>query len=159
VAILMRLYFICENHRTYFNQQPEIAVQSCVHNCEIAESLYQQGRWEEALPYVGCAYETAEILLTNDVCIAGNPIEWFLHSLEGLTETLKRLGQIDDCLAFYHAATDRLRRYRRHSLSMKVTVDTEIARIDCLTKSLSGSYPSTAKIYQFRRATQRTGLH
>ena len=155
----MRLYFICDNHRSYFNQQPEIAVQSCLHNCEIAESLYQQGRWEEALPYVGCAYETAEILLTNDVCIAGNPIEWFLHSLEGLTETLKRLGQIDDCLEFYDAAINRLRRYQRHSLSMKVTIDVEIKRLDVLRKSLSGRCPATAKIYQFRRVTQRAALH
>jgi tetratricopeptide (TPR) repeat protein len=155
----MRLYFICDNHRTYFNQQPEIAVQSCLHNCEIAESLYQQGRWEEALPYVGCAYETAEILLINDVCIAGNPIEWFLHSLEGLTETLKRLGQIEDCLEFYRAAINRLRLYQRHSLSMKVTIDIEIDRLNGLTKILSGSYPATAKIYQFRRANQRAALH
>jgi hypothetical protein len=155
----MRLNFICDKHRTYFNQQPEIAVQSWAHNCEIAEGLYEQGRWQEALPYVGSAYETAEILLANDICMSVNPIEWFLHSLEGLTETLKKLGQIDDCLEFYHAAADRLRKHKRQSRDMKVTIDIEIARIDGLRKSLSEGRPATAKIYQFKLNAEPTVLH
>lgn len=58
-----RLTFLCPHHRdwVYFHSQDALA-----HLDQIqikGEILLEHRKWREALPFVGCAWETAEILL------------------------------------------------------------------------------------------------
>ncbi|WP_102794726.1 hypothetical protein [Bowmanella denitrificans] len=55
--------FLCSYHRSWLASSPQAALahlQQCMHS---GGYLRQQGAWRQALPYLGCAYETAELLL------------------------------------------------------------------------------------------------
>jgi hypothetical protein len=125
----MALSFLCKNHRAWLSQHPEDAMQSCVSTCEAGWMLYQQGRWQEALPYVGSAFQTAEILLSNRVIMPGSAMEWFLHTLAGLIQTLKTLNHIDACKEFYQTAIDRLKQERMNNPGVKTAIDAQIRRL------------------------------
>ena len=59
----MALTFLCPIHRDWVYFHP----QEALHNLEDTqcqgESLLQQRDWHEAIGYLGCAFETAEILM------------------------------------------------------------------------------------------------
>lgn len=63
----MHLKFLCQHHRDwiYFNSY------EAIHNLEQArnqgEMLLQQQKWREALPFLGCGFETCEILWEVEV--------------------------------------------------------------------------------------------
>ena len=125
----MSLSFLCKNHRAWLNQHPDDAIQNCVSNCEAARVLYQQGRWQESLLYIGNAFETAEILFNNRVVMQVSAMEWFLHTLAGLIQTLKALGHGDACKEFYQAGIDQLKQERLNTPSMKTAIDAQIYRL------------------------------
>lgn len=59
---------------------------------------------------MGCAYETAEILMTTRAIESPRAVEWFIHALAGLTQTLEKLNRSNDCMEIFQAAIDRLRK-------------------------------------------------
>jgi hypothetical protein len=135
----MSLTFLCNNHRAWFNDNPENAFKRCVSTCEAGWTLYQQDRWHEALPYIGSAYEAAEILLVNRVTIPGSAMEWFIHTLAGLTQTLKKLERIDTCNSVYQKAIDRLTREKINSPEIETAIDAQIHQLQQEMEQLNGS--------------------
>ncbi len=106
----MKLRFLCANHREWLYTQPDQAVHWCANSFETGWHLSQRERWEEALPHMGCAYETAEILMTTRAIESPRAVEWFIHALAGLTQTLEKLNRSNDCMEIFQAAIDRLRK-------------------------------------------------
>ena len=105
----MKLRFLCANHRAWLCSQPEQAMHWCANSYETGWHLCQQENWQEALPQMGCAFETAEILLTTHAITAARAVDWFLRTLQGLTQALEKLHRTEQCLDVYQAAIDRLR--------------------------------------------------
>lgn len=58
----MHLKFLCPNHRDWVYFHPQDALLKLEQSQYYGELLLQQGKWREALPFLGCAYETNEIL-------------------------------------------------------------------------------------------------
>jgi len=106
----MKLRFLCANHREWLCNQPHQAVHWCANSFETGWHLSQRENWAEAMPYMGCAFETAEILMTTRAISPTRAVEWFLHSLAGLTQTLEKLGRTSACVEVHQAAIERLRR-------------------------------------------------
>lgn len=150
----MQLNFLCANHKMQFNDNSEFAIHSCVNTCEASWSLYQQRRWQEALPYIGSAFETAEILLTNQVVMEASAIDWFLHTLAGLTQTLKNLGRIEACQQVYQNAIDRLEQERRREPIQALHINLQINRLSHELKLLHYYKPSKAQRPHLREQTQ-----
>lgn len=105
----MKLRFLCANHREWLHSQPEQAMHSCSNSFETGWHLCQVENWQDALPQMGCAFETAEILLTTRAISAARAVDWFVRTLQGLTQTLEKLEFTEQCLSVYQAAIDRLR--------------------------------------------------
>lgn len=105
----MKLRFLCANHREWLCNQPQQAVHWCANSFETGWYLSQRGQWAEAMPHMGCAFETAEILLTTRVVAPARAVEWFLHSLAGLTKTLEQMGRNSTSMEVHQSAIDRLR--------------------------------------------------
>ncbi len=125
----MSLSFLCKNHRAWLNQHPDDAIQNCVSNREAARVLYQQRHWHEALLYIGSAFESAEILLNNRIIMQDSAMEWFLHTLAGLIQTLKALSHVDACKKFYQAGIDQLKQERINTPDIKKAIDAQICRL------------------------------
>lgn len=106
----MKLRFLCANHREWLCNQPQQAVHWCANSFETGWYLSQRENWAEAMPHMGCAFETAEILLSTRAIAPDRAVEWFLHSLAGLTQTLEKLGRTNASMEVHQAAIDRLRR-------------------------------------------------
>lgn len=106
----MKLRFLCANHRQWLASHPDQALHSFANSFETGSLLLQQEQWQEAFPYLGCAYETAEILMTYPTLAPGAAVEWFVHALTGLAQTLDELGRTADCTQVYQAAFERLRK-------------------------------------------------
>ncbi|MFT5579660.1 MAG: hypothetical protein ACI9WS_002420 [Paraglaciecola psychrophila] len=126
----MKINFLCINHRTFFTTQPEEAFQSCVRTCDTGWTLYQQGRWQEALPYVGTAFETAELLLNNRVMAPRIAMDWFLHAQAGLIQVLKKLGHLEACEGIYRGTIDRLKQEQTSNPEMNATIAQQIMRLN-----------------------------
>ena len=59
----MSLQFLCPNHRDWVYFHSEEALQYIENAQQKGELMYRQGKWREAIPFLGCAYEATEILL------------------------------------------------------------------------------------------------
>ena len=105
----MNLTFLCAYHRRWLADNPDEALECCAKSCENGWLLYQHAHFEKALPYVGCAFETAEILLSSRAVSRVYALEWYLHSLAGFVHTLLKLRRIDTCKDVYLNAIARLK--------------------------------------------------
>lgn len=105
----MNLTFLCANHRIWLTKQPQQAIHCCYNASETGWFFSQDGRWEEALPYFGSAYETAEILLGSQVIKHSTAIDNFLYTLADLTQTLIKLDRITACKDVYKIAIERIK--------------------------------------------------
>lgn len=106
----MKLRFLCANHRQWLISHPDQALHSYANSFETGSMLLQQDLWQEAFPYLGCAYESAEILMTYHTLAPGRAVEWFVHALSSLAQTLDHLGRSAECVHVYQAAFERLRK-------------------------------------------------
>jgi hypothetical protein len=119
----MKLRFLCANHREWLCSQPHQAVHRCANSFETGWQLFQGEHWAEALPHLGCAFETAEILLTTRAMAPARAVEWFMHSLSGLTQTLDKLGRTSASMEVHQAAIDRLRREAAREITPELEGD------------------------------------
>jgi hypothetical protein len=59
----MALTFLCPVHRDWVYSNPQEALSYMDDSQNQGESLLQQQDWHEAIAYLGCAFETTEILM------------------------------------------------------------------------------------------------
>lgn len=113
----MKLRFLCANHRQWLHSQPDQAMHWCANSFETGWHLSQGENWKEALAHMGCAFETAEILMTTRGIAPARAVEWFLKTLDGLLLALKKLHLVDNCIELYQVAVNRLRQEAHGKLS------------------------------------------
>lgn len=61
----MNLRYLCANHRQWLIADPARAEQYWLEWLETGNHYYEQGGFQEAIPYFGCAFELAESLLSS----------------------------------------------------------------------------------------------
>lgn len=137
----MKLTFLCTKHRAWLLSQPEQAIHCHVNFCEKGWNLYFQGQWKEALPYIGCAFESAEILLTTHAMLPFTALDWYLHALEGLIQTLKKLELVQGCGEIYQDAIQLLKCESAISKDLKATFDVQIERLNTELHDLNTCRP------------------
>lgn len=59
----MQLSFLCSVHREWIYFHSQTALSYLDNAQEKGEAFIAENDWQEALPFLGCAFETAEILL------------------------------------------------------------------------------------------------
>lgn len=57
--------YICTKHRFWVDENPKDAFESIQKMTKLAEQLLQENQPNQAIPYLGTAYETAEIIFDN----------------------------------------------------------------------------------------------
>lgn len=152
----MKLRFLCANHREWLYSQPEQAVHSCANSFETGWHLCQQEKWQDALPQMGCAFETAEILLTTRAIASARAVDWFLRTLQGLTQTLEKLRLQDQSREVHQAAIARLRSEVARGVApeLEAQLYSHITRLNRARRQLDAGGQKRLPMYTLREAAR-----
>ena len=128
----MKLRFLCANHREWLYSQPEQALHWCANSYETGWYLCQTQQWRDALAHIGCAFESAEILMKSRGIAPAVAVEWFLKALDSLVQILIKLQLMDSCVELYQVAISRLRQEVNSIISPQLEADLyrHITRLD-----------------------------
>ena len=76
----MKLRFLCSTHHAHLSQDPSRALVFWQSGFDTAQIFCDEGSWSEALAHIGCAFETAEIILISDEVDRHNSVELMTSS-------------------------------------------------------------------------------
>lgn len=83
----MKLQFLCAAHREQLQSNVGKAIQLWQVGFDTGQFYRDHLMWHDAIPHLGCAFETAEILLTNKHLEHELCCEWFTSSAMLLAST------------------------------------------------------------------------
>ena len=106
----MNMRFLCKTHREHLLNEPTRAKAFWGIAFDTAQSFYDQCLWSEALPHIGCAFETSDIMLTSKVEDPRQTYELMSSSSVLLAYTLLKVGQVDEARNVYWSTIKRLER-------------------------------------------------
>jgi len=102
--------FLCKTHREHLLNEPTRAKAFWGIAFDTAQSFYDQCLWSEALPHIGCAFETSDIMLTSKVEDPRQTYELMSSSSVLLAYILLKVGQVDEARNVYWFTIKRLER-------------------------------------------------
>ena len=95
----MKLSFLCDMHRQQFEGKTAQAIRFWQDGFDTEKFFNEQFLWTDAIPHTGCAFETAEILITSIEIDTAVAYKWFftqlnywLMPLRGWGTGLRQLG-------------------------------------------------------------------
>jgi len=106
----MNMRFLCKTHREHLLNEPTRAKAFWSVAFDTAQSFYDQCLWSEALPHIGCAFETSDIMLTSKVEDPRQTYELMSSSSVLLAYILLKVGQVDEARNVYWFTIKRLER-------------------------------------------------
>lgn len=104
----MKLSFLCAPHRVELTNKPNKAIRCWQDGFDTGQALYDQHMFKEALPYLGCAFETSEIILSSRIIDSKSACEFFSSSAVACANTLAQLECIDRAFEVFWMAINRL---------------------------------------------------
>jgi len=129
-VITMKLRFLCGAHRAELTKSSGRAITCWQDGFDTGQMFYEQQMWQEALPHLGCAFETSEIMITTKALEASNAYELFTSSASLLMAAFGKLGYVEQCQNIYSITVDRLKREVSNHPESEV----------CITKNLNALY-------------------
>jgi len=126
----MKLRFLCGAHRAELTKSSGRAITCWQDGFDTGQMFYEQKMWQEALPHLGCAFETSEIMITTKALEASNAYELFTSSASLLMGAFGKLGYVEQCQNIYSITVDRLKR------ELSTHPEAELS----ITKSLNALY-------------------
>ena len=100
--------FLCANHRQWLQSNPAAANAHFADTQDTGQWYREQGLWQQALPFVGCAYETAEIILTLQVRDKASSVVNFTSCAILLADTWHKSGEYANSREILRSAQQRL---------------------------------------------------
>ena len=77
---MMKLQFLCPNHRSQLETNVTKAIQCWQTGIDTGQFYLDHRLWLDAVPHLGCAFETADILMSNKMIEYEVACEWFSQS-------------------------------------------------------------------------------
>lgn len=106
----MSFGFLGHARRAELARKPERAIHCWQNGFDTGQCLCDQKRWREALPYLGTAFETSEIMMTTNAVKPQCAHELFNASAALLIDGYAGIGAKAQCEEIYRMAAVRLRR-------------------------------------------------
>ena len=106
----MKLRFLCDSHRGALTQKASLAINCWQNGFDTGQTFYDQKLWHEALPHLGCAFETAEIMISAQAIDRDNAYQFFTYSAVLLADTFMQLAFIERGREVCLLSIDRLER-------------------------------------------------
>ena len=118
----MKLRFLCGQHRAQLNEQPEKAIHCWQNGFDTGQLFCEQHNWAEALPHLGCAFEAADIILTNQLVETESACELFVASATLLLDAYGNLDYLAQSQEVYWMAMQRLTNELANDTSIEASV-------------------------------------
>ncbi len=106
----MKLRFLCATHRLELYNKPEQLIYYWQNGFDTGQTLQSQGLFQDSIAHLGCAFETAEIILTTKALNSQVACELFMNSAKLLGQSFIQLQHWDQGYGVYRSAIDRLKR-------------------------------------------------
>jgi hypothetical protein len=106
----MNLSFLCDAHRQELTTNVTKAIRFWQEGFDTAQFFNEQSLWLEAIPHAGCAFEAAEIFVTNKEIDYTVAYEWFYASTVLLAKAFNSLGNTDEAYEVMGLAIERFDR-------------------------------------------------
>lgn len=106
----MKLRFLCGAHRAELTRSPGKAITCWQDGFDTGQLLSEQKMWQEALPHLGCAFETSEIMIATAAIEPVSAYELFTSSAALLMEAFGELGYAEQRQNIYWITVKRLNR-------------------------------------------------
>lgn len=104
----MPSHFLCPSHRQWLVQNASAANHYLADTQDTAQFYREQGQWQQALPYLGCAYEIAEIILTTQAINNAAAVISFTSSAILLADTFHKAELSPQGSVIFEQARQRL---------------------------------------------------
>ncbi|MGO4892246.1 hypothetical protein [Flavobacterium sp. W21_SRS_FM6] len=104
----MTTRFLCPNHRHWLQSNPKAAIAHLSDTQDTGQWYREQGLWSQALPYLGCAFETAEIVLNTSTKNQATAVITFTSCAVLLGDTWHKLGELGLSRQAFQSAQQRL---------------------------------------------------
>ena len=89
------LKFLCDSHRGALSEKSSLAINCWQNGFDTGQLFHDQQLWREALPHLGCAFESAEIMISTQAIERSNAYEIFTQSAILLADTFMQLEYVD----------------------------------------------------------------
>ena len=106
----MKLSFLCDIHRQQLEGKTAQAIRFWQDGFDTAKFFNEQFLWTDAIPHAGCAFETAEILITNKEIDTAVAYEWFFASAKLLVDAFEGVGYRSEAIQVIGMAISRFDR-------------------------------------------------
>lgn len=100
--------FLCGGHSQQLKRNPNQAIRACQHSYENGLSLLALGQPNDALPHLGCAFESAEIVLSANVIDVTEGAAIFASCSASLARLLINSGNNNQGQTIINLAESRL---------------------------------------------------
>lgn len=103
----MQLNYLCPKHADWVYNNPQQAVHFLIRNDMQGSLLYHSGQYSDAIPYLGCAFDIAAILME----LEEDKNEALIDTVKALTFMLGKAYQYSqrmDCHQAIHTRASRL---------------------------------------------------
>jgi|TARA_B110001469_G_scaffold82872_1_gene78398 hypothetical protein len=129
----MKLRFLCVTHAQELKVNTNKAIKSCQDGFDTGRFYNDSSQWKEAIPHLGCAFETADILLSHSAIDKEVSCDWLAGSAQLLAVNLSNLQYVSQAEYIIQIAINRLEKqlyhYPHHALWMGNYLDPLYAQL------------------------------
>jgi|TARA_B110000208_G_C11673834_1_gene396205 hypothetical protein len=131
----MKLRFLCVNHAQELKVNTSKALKSCQDGFDTGRFYNDSSQWKEAIPHLGCAFETADILLSHSTIDDEVSCDWLAASAQLLAVNLSNLQYVSQAEDIIQMAITRLEKQLHHYPSNAPWMDNYLAPLYSQLKS------------------------
>ena len=128
-AKMKKLRFLCGTHKVELANKPKQAIHCWQNGFDTGRFYYDQELWHEALPHLGCAFETAEIIITTQAVDLEPACEMLTSSARWLADTFIAMDYPNQSLSIIWNTIDRLERELSPHTEHKAWLDQQLASL------------------------------
>lgn len=125
----MKMHFLCALHRAELSGKSNLAINCWQNGFDAGQLLYEQGMWHEAAPHLGCAFETAEIILSTRAVDRLNACELFTCSALLLADAFIKINLIRHAHAICTLTIKRLERELNHITNTQHAIKNNLSQV------------------------------
>ena len=126
---MMKLRFLCANHRGELEQNASRAIKFWQTGFDTGQFYTDRYQWADAIPHLGCAFEAAEILLTHGSVDIEVSCEWLTSSALLLAISFESTNYTHEAEDVIWMAINRLEQHLVQDPSQALWVSRHLARL------------------------------
>jgi hypothetical protein len=135
----MKLQFLCPTHRQQLSTNPSYAISCWQNGVDTARSFIDEQQWNDALIHIGCAFESAEIIMASGAIPRHQACDIFASSALKLADLFIKVNKQQQAQLVYSLTTARLQQERHKHTDCVELIDLLATEIEEKSQRLMSS--------------------